>query len=99
MNGADATFFTIEPETGVIKWARQKENDGIINKSYYLDILAEDGGNPRNNATATLLVQLISGNKFPSIISPRDGRAEFVLSEDVRAGHVSQLFYICLVFT
>ncbi|KAG8226852.1 hypothetical protein J437_LFUL004093 [Ladona fulva] len=77
LGGKDADKFTMEPDSGVIKAARELVVGGVT--TFQLQLRATDGGREPRSALAELTVQLMPSHLFPSISIPQ---RMFTLSED-----------------
>lgn len=89
LGGEDASKFTMNQETGVIKASQElrlEDHGGGDDMVYRLTIQATDGGKEPKSATADLVVKLYPAHVFPIITAPKE--TKFTLSEDVPAGRV-----------
>lgn len=87
LSGDDASFFSVDPATGVVSAAR--ELTGGDDRTFRVTLHATDGGVEPRAAQADLTVKLRPARLFPTLSVPGDGGAtRFTLSEDVAAGRV-----------
>lgn len=82
MSGPDASKFSLEPVTGVVK-AKAELGDKTM---YSVKVVASDGGKEPKSAAIDLSIRLMPVNSFPSIRAP--SITEYTLAEDVEAGKI-----------
>ncbi|KAK6636221.1 hypothetical protein RUM43_009879 [Polyplax serrata] len=87
LRGKDSGKFSIAPETGVIKTAKELSPQGDASDMVYnMEVIAEDGGKEPQTASAKLTVKIRPRDWFPKIVTPTDQK--FTLPENTITGNI-----------